>query len=288
MNYRLLAIVVTYYPEKNLLEKNISAFIAYVDKVLIWENTPEEKKIHYRFVDNEKVEYCGDGINSISHALNYAWKYAESNGFNYLLTMDQDSVFENFTDYLKYAIYNKLCPSGIWIPSMLNGNQYVYQKSKEEVKEVFFGITSGMLLDISVVRKIGGWNEAFAIDGVDCEFCFHAKRIGVKIYCFLNVIMYHQLGDYQKVHLRGRSFELRNYSPKRYYNIYRNHVLLMRLFPEQKYFQTFCRCYWGGMIKWIFIFEKQRFMKLSYILRGILEGRSANLDIMNRKIDEEK
>ena len=69
---KILAIVVTYFPEKELLEKNISAFINDVDRVLIWENTPDEKKLEYRFIDNSKIEYCGDGINSISHALNYA------------------------------------------------------------------------------------------------------------------------------------------------------------------------------------------------------------------------
>ena len=47
MEMRILAIVVTYYPEKELLKKNISAFIDHVDKVLIWENTPEQEKLNY-------------------------------------------------------------------------------------------------------------------------------------------------------------------------------------------------------------------------------------------------
>ena len=92
---KILAIVVTYYPEKNLLKKNINAFIEYVDKVLIWENTPESEKLSFRFIHDEKIEYCGDGINSISHALNYGWKYAKRNGYDYLLTMDQDSILVN-------------------------------------------------------------------------------------------------------------------------------------------------------------------------------------------------
>ena len=97
---KILAIVVTYYPEKDLLEKNVQAFINQVDKVLIWENTPSPDKLDYRFITHEKVEYHGDGINSISRALNYAWEYANENGYDYLLTMDQDSFFENFDYYV--------------------------------------------------------------------------------------------------------------------------------------------------------------------------------------------
>ena len=282
MSNRILAIVVTYNPDKALLEKNISAFINDVDKVLIWENTPGAEKYQYRLIDNSKVEYCGDGVNSISHALNYAWRYAETNGYNYLLTMDQDSVFENFSLFIENTIFNDNAPKGIWIPLMVNGNHLIKQDSCVKVKEVFFGITSGMLLELSVIRKVGGWNEAFAIDGVDCEFCFHANRVGVNIFCFLNVNMVHQLGEYKKVHLRNRSFELRNYSPQRYYQIYRNHVILMRLFPEQKQFIDTCRYYWGGMIKWIFLFEKQRFRKIFLILKGITEGCLINIDKVRR------
>ena len=63
---KILAIVVTYFPDKELLEKNIAAYVNDVDRVLIWENTPHEKKCEYRFINHEKVEYCGDGVNSIA------------------------------------------------------------------------------------------------------------------------------------------------------------------------------------------------------------------------------
>ena len=104
MESKVLAIVVTYYPEKHLICNNIEAFIDNVDKVLIWENTPQEECNKYRFLVNEKIEYCGDGNNSISKALNYGWKYARENGYNYLLTMDQDSVWVNFPLFLDKTI----------------------------------------------------------------------------------------------------------------------------------------------------------------------------------------
>ena len=273
MANKILAIVVTFFPKEKLLKKNINSFVERVDKVLIWENTPEEQKLHYRFIDHPKVEYCGNGINSISHSLNYAWSYAKKDGYDYLLTMDQDSVFENFSLFLEKTIFNDKAPQGIWIPLAVTGeNKPALREKGKDIKEVFFGNTSGMLLKKSVIDRIGGWNEAFAVDGVDCEFCFHASRVGVKIYAFLNVFLYHQLGEYKKVKFLNRFFELRNYSPVRYYAIYKSHVLLMRLFPEQNEFLNTCRYYWGGMIKWIFMFESHRFCKMYFIVKGIAEG----------------
>ncbi len=278
-NKRILAVVVTYFPEKELLEKNISAFIEHVDKVLIWENTPEAKKSQYRFIENDKVEYCGDGNNSISRALNYAWRYAESKGYDYLLTMDQDSVFENFLYYRNYTINNTNSPEGIWSPRIVS---YEYPKSVSKTDgfvEMMSTITSGMLQKVSLITRIGGWNEAFAIDGLDDEYCFHANRNGIKTYSVKNAFLVQQYGNPKKVEFMGHSVTLGNYSVRRYYTIYRSHAQLMRMFPEQELFREICKSTWGGMIKWIFVFEKQGLKKLFYILKGISEGYFGKLPV---------
>lgn len=272
MENKILAIVVTYFPEKDLLEKNISAFIDYVDKVLIWENTPEKQRLQYRYTNHPKVEYCGDGINSISHALNYAWKYAESNGYDYLLTMDQDSVFENFLQYVNDTIDNDQAPRGIWTPKVVSEENPKNPSEYGWSSEIYNTITSGMLQSVELVTKNGGWDEAFAIDGLDDEYCFHAQRVGIKIYRNYDIFLIQQYGIPQKADFMGRSITLRNYSAQRYYSIYWSHALLMRMFPEQKYFRELCYCYWKGMIKWIFLFEEDRFKKLYKIISGIVSG----------------
>ena len=55
MSVKIVSVIVTFYPEKELLQANISRFIDYVDKVLIWENTPEPHKRSYRFLFNDKM-----------------------------------------------------------------------------------------------------------------------------------------------------------------------------------------------------------------------------------------
>jgi len=270
-NNRILAIVVTYYPEKELLERNLFAFIDKVDKVLIWENTSEDEKLSYRFINHQKAEYCGDGINSISHALNYAWHYAERNHYEYLLTMDQDSVFKNFTDYLNETIKNPQAPKGIWSPTMiLLGHRDTREKG---IRETPMAITSGMLIHVSLMEKIGGWNEAFSVDGIDAEFCFCAKKKGVNTYQINRTHLYHQFGKQKRKSFWGHDFVLDNYCPLRYYMIYKSHVLVMRMYPEQKWFKAFFYQHRLKMICWIFLFEEHGFEKFCNILKGIIMGR---------------
>lgn len=34
---KILAVVLTYFPEKEVLERNVDEFIGHVDKLLVWE-----------------------------------------------------------------------------------------------------------------------------------------------------------------------------------------------------------------------------------------------------------
>lgn len=264
MTIRILAIVVTYYPEEALLNANIGAFVNFVDKILIWENTPLQKKEAYRYIEHEKVEYCGDGKNSISHALNYAWRYAKKNGYDYLLTMDQDSQWENFCDFLNHTINDPNAPVGIWGP--------FHNSFKPVIMERDCIITSGMLVDISIINRIGGWNEFFDIDCVDDEFCLSAKRLGISSYVFGMCRMIHHLGNPKPVRVFKKSTFVPNYSYNRLYGIYKSHVSLLRMFPEVQSIRIDFWNYWIPQIKWIVVCENNHVKKFFAILGGILKG----------------
>lgn len=263
---KILAIIVTYYPEKELLERNIQAFMEHVDKVLIWENTPSPDKLRYRYMTHEKVEYYGDGINSISRALNFAWKYANDKGYDYLLTMDQDSYFENFAYYIQKTVYCETAPKGIWTPQM-NG-----EKMTAAYEEIDIPITSGMLASTKIVNTIGGWNESYTIASVDDEFFLQAHRCGIKKYKVMDASLLQRFGITQVVTVLGHKLELRNYSPQRLYDIYRNNIILIRKYPQIDYLRKNFFHYWLKAIVLVFLFEKQRFSKTRYILKGIISG----------------
>ena len=265
---KILAIVLTYYPERDLLIQNISAFIDHVDKVLIWENTPSSEIDDYKFIEHEKVEYYGDGLNSISHALNYAWKYAVSKGFDYLLTMDQDSIFKNFNFYLEKITlrYSQNTETfGIYTPQILG------RKVERDIEKIDMPITSGMLLPVVLINQIGGWDEEFKIDSVDDEFSSHAHSLGIRTFVVKDAILVQRFGAPKVVKALGHTWRLRNYSASRLHDIFMNNTILIKRYPEATYLRDNFKRTWVKYIRYIFL-EKNTFSKLKAIICGVLAG----------------
>lgn len=266
MKSRILAVVVTYYPEKDLLIQNINAFRENVDKVLVWENTPQDKRLDYRFLSGDGFMYCGDGINSISHALNFAWHFAKEHGYDYLLTMDQDSCFEDFNYYLNQTIYNPSAPSGIYGPC-INGESHQEDFYHQEL------ITSGMLVSIDILDVIGGYNEQFRVDGIDTWLCCTAQQKGINSYTVKGAVLRQRFGSTCCVKILWRQVNTVNYPPSRLYGIFKTKVILLKQFELSSGFKKYF--YKTMLIDWvlkILFLEEDKSKKLLAILRGIKDG----------------
>ena len=104
---KLLGIVILYYPDDAVV-KNIATYLAQLDELMLWDNTPATDR---RDLDLDSLgdgrgkiilDGCGENL-GIGSALNKAVAYARANGFTHLLTLDQDSCFDgrNFESYLR-------------------------------------------------------------------------------------------------------------------------------------------------------------------------------------------
>lgn len=104
---KLLGIVILYYPDDSVV-KNIVTYLAQLDELMLWDNTPATDR---RDLDLDSLgdgrgkiilDGCGENL-GIGSALNKAVAYARANGFTHLLTLDQDSCFggRNFESYLR-------------------------------------------------------------------------------------------------------------------------------------------------------------------------------------------
>jgi len=268
---KILAVVVTYYPDEELLTKNIQAFVNDVDKVLIWENTPESEKLNYRFIQHEKIEYRGDGVNSIARALNYAWRYAKENGYDYLLTMDQDSLFLDFPSYKKTVMANCIGQDAIYGPN------YSY-KPIDPIQEKHYTITSGMMLPVSVLDAVGGYDEFFTVDGLDMDLCLKAREKGIKTYVIRDCILKHKFGNSVSASLWGHIVLYASYPPKRLYNIYKTHIFLIRKYKSDELKKEFCFICLRKTPRNVILFEKEKVSKLWAILKGIIVGLSLQID----------
>lgn len=263
---KILAIVVSYFPDKELLQKNIRAFIEDVDMVLVWENMPQTQSPQYRVVeDNPKIAYVGVGENKgIAFALNYAWHYAVEHGYQYLLTMDQDTVWHHFHEYVGATVLNENAPKGIWGPGVISEGKELFEKTN-------FIITSGTLIDVGFIQTMGGYPD-YLVDGIDNDICCRAISQDIPIYTINNCFIEQTCGVPEVKHFLGGTFEVHNYPPKRLYGIYRNHIISFRKYPKTERLRKDWMREWMKYRLCFVLLEKDKFRKLFAIIRGIIAG----------------
>ncbi len=226
----IAGVVILYNPEPLVTIENIRTYIGGVKKLYIYDNSenlqPELKSL-LEELDN-KVSYYFFGINQgISKRLNEAANEAIKDGYDYLLTMDQDSSFTEgaFDQYLQLVNDNK----------SENIAQYgvncdpAYFKITDKPSSMDSLITSGTIVDLIIFNTIGGFDENLFIDFVDVEYSLRCVDKGYVNLMFLNVIMNHEIG-FRKL---GRSFKNFKktarilHSPIRVYYIVRNGLYML-------------------------------------------------------------
>ena len=252
---RILAVIVAYNPDLEALERCLASFQEHVDKVVIWKNS------NFDF-DRADVEFAGDGSNcGIGKALNYAWKKADEEGLDALLTMDQDSVWQDFPAFLRKA---ESAPQGLWGP-------WVNKEPEADYIASDLLITSGMLVPLRLIERIGGWREDFLVDAVDVDFVLHAKELGIPAWRVGGGWLQQQFGQRRKKGL----IHVYDYSPERLYGIFRNHIIVIRRYKgvSGQLRKMFVKRWFVSRPIRILLGEKHAFKKLGAIFRGIRDGK---------------
>lgn len=232
---KIAGVVVWYNPSIDYIE-NIKSYISYVDKIYVYDNS-EYSNMHLLLELSkykEKIEYIQTGENKgIAFSLNYTAKLAINEGYEWLLTMDQDSYFfkESFSEYLFYLKDNKEDKIGILAPI------YIYKGKKNTLetanKKIDVVITSGNLVNLKIWDKLDGFNEKLFIDEVDHEYCYRLKEKKYEIIQVSKVILEHSLGKTCiKNIIFGIKINYTEHSPFRKYYIWRN-----RLYVRERYQQ---------------------------------------------------
>jgi len=226
----IAGVVILYHPDIPKAVENILTYASQLNKLYVFDNSSSSIiEVTKDFVDLKiPIEFITTGTNEgISKRLNEAANKAIQEGYDFLLTMDQDSSFDTgiFGQYLqlvdayskeKVAQFGVNCdPKHIPISGIpFNADSL---------------ITSGTILNLAVFQKVGNFDEKLFIDFVDVEYSLRASNIGYQNIIFTNIIMKHAIG-YLKL---GRSFKnfkktLRIlHTPIRVYYIIRNGLYLL-------------------------------------------------------------
>ena len=263
---KIAACVILYHPDPIDLEKDILAFASQIDLLILWRNSPEDIPIP----DNLpcQIRWMGDGINHyIAHPLNTILNYCSDQGYDYLLTMDQDSEFDNFEAFLnqiKQSQKEGATENTIIFAPNIN---HRYGTASPSVLKVESTITSGSLCNVQKAKAIGGFRESYEINWVDDEFCHRARLAGFEILAFPEYNLKQRFGRITTVH----GIDCYNYPAKTYYFIFRNMLWMHRQYKTAPSIR--CILYTSQMyIKGILAGETDKCRKLKALGRGITHG----------------
>ena len=146
---RIAGVVTLYNPTDDDI-KNINTYIDDIDVLYVIDNTegynnknrlPKTKKINYIF-NNENV--------GVAKALNIGAKKAIENGYEWLLTMDQDTTFKPgvMNKMKEYILLNDTSNIGIITP--WHNIQITRKKTDVEFDNPKDAMTSGNLLNLNI------------------------------------------------------------------------------------------------------------------------------------------
>lgn len=226
---KIAAALILYNPTKDLPD-NLSSYYNFVDKIYVFDNSATTHAITQNLL-LPKIKYFHDHKNEgIAKRLNEAATLALKEGFDWLLTMDQDSSFsrDSITRYINCA--NNF--SGIESVAMFGTG---YGRTNESGTGCNFVeadnlITSGMLLNLEAYRQIGAFDENLFIDSVDHDYVIRAKIKKYRVIRFTNIFIHHQLGQVVNRASIKTLFLIKKkkilHSPLRCYYMYRNMLYL--------------------------------------------------------------
>lgn len=263
-------VVVTYNPQEDVIN-NINTYIKWIKRLYIIDNSRNDD--FRKYINNEKIEYIPNFENlGIAVALNMAAQRAINDGFDWILTMDQDSKFKkNDLQKLQEYIKNNNTDN-IGIVTAYQCSKFTTKDSipNEEMSKVKITMTSGNLLNLKVFQRIGGFREDFFIDGVDTEYCIRLEKNKYNVIRLNTVLLEHNLGDFSVHSFFGKKPLVSNHNYIRRYYIMRNNLYIANIYNDNEYKKIFLRKECKTAIKILF-FEKDSLRKIRSMFRGYMD-----------------
>jgi rhamnosyltransferase len=268
---KIAACVILYQPGETVLN-NIMSYINTSEKIYITDNT-EDQTVNFQFLFpyQYKIMFIHDRKNEgIAMRLNQACEAAIKDGFDYLLTMDQDSYFEEpaFSNYLNcienFSNKESVSMFGVNYKSKTKSNSCSFRKTN-------LLITSGSIVNLNVYKNVGAFDENLFIDMVDTDYCLRSLQKGFDVIEFPNIYMHHQIG-FNSVHRSLRNFQSAKraiHTSTRLYYMTRNYFYLRLKYQNQ--FEEELNSFKKDLLHRVknnLLYKQQRFHTISLLLKA--------------------
>lgn len=316
--HRVCALVVVYHPEPGLLREVLRAATEEADTVLAIDNTdsggatpvprtlPSSDGPPGTSPDFGTVRWVRNGSNvGLPKAYNQALSWAYSNGHDFVLLLDQDSILTKGAIRHLLSIYDRLaresqvgCVSArnvemepIEFPvSRVAGvgllSEDVRPRSAElrqlldrlGVEELGVFTNSGTLLPMSAVRRCGPFNEDLFLNAVDFDFSLALRNLGFRLYRCRGAEVMHRLGTRDELSILGLRFPVRVAAPWRSYLLIRDTVLFAKRW-WRRFPRDVARILGETLVTTLgmLLLLRERSIRLRWVLRGISDAADGSL-----------
>lgn len=276
------AVIVTYHPDEGFPVR-LEHVLAQFPLVIIVDNGSQSiaaDMLHNQAMLPHVLLATNQANLGIAAALNQGVELAVQQGFEWIVTLDQDTLLcpdllATLLDvYEKSGGGNVMVGSNYWDThrkrDFIQCKNNTYQKCFLERKTL---ITSGTLLSLSLFMAIGLFREDYFIDSVDHEFCLRARAHGCRILISCRPVMSHSIGARVENAGRLRQFLSFNHSPARGYFIARNTIATAKSYFLQEPMWSIrqgCRLLFNFAS--ILLLDSEKLKKTTAFMVGIAHG----------------
>lgn len=283
-NRKVLGVIVTFNPNTSSLNSLVRALSAQVSELLIIDNCSKIKPK----LSKEEAHWIYNQENlGVAAAYNQGWLFAKDHGMSHIVLFDQDSLPAD--DMVNHLLTTLVELNQNQLVAAAAGPNYCDIKGQQrspfvkksgcklrrvpcgvdEVVQVDHLISSGTLIDLSALEKVGAFSQELFIDYVDTEWCLRARRLGLQLLGVGRANMTHNIGD---ATFRVFRHQLPLHNPIRLYYQFRNQVWLL--------FQPWVGWQWRTidllrmsklLIAFCF-FAPNKKANFWYIIKGIFDG----------------
>ena len=214
MNVKVNAIIVTYYPDLEKLNKLIDS-LKQIDKIILFKNSHFVLPVNYSNVTEIDSKVNIGTAAAYNCCINHL-----NEDCNYVFILDQDTVLERtcLDNLIKDSqniskLYRHFLISPLEVD--LEGNSYGWGSINFLNLEIQEVRCSGMFINREIFNYIR-FDEKLFVDYVDWDFCWRAKnKYNLYIFRSKNAKIYHELGSYFPGYF---GFNFKTMSPNRIYS----------------------------------------------------------------------
>lgn len=275
MNNKVCALIITYNIDEKIIEV-VNSIVNQVGLLVIVDNASNLQtiKLLERLNRNLKVKVIFNKKNyGIAKALNQGINFIKENKYEWVLTLDHDSVCEKDMIKNMLSILSE-CDNkdniGILTPKIfeIRKQNFISKRKHENCRyiKVKDCIQSGSLIKLKVFDNIGYFNEDLFIYHVDFDFCQRLLKANYGIVQCNNVTLHHEEGYKVTKRFLGKKIFYNNYSSLAVYYITRNTIYMSK---------TYNVIYIKRIVKdfvFITLFDQKRKERLLYFFKGLHDG----------------